>query len=110
MRPPRPSASRREALQHLLIAAGAVAVWPQRAESADLPHLSEQDPQAVKFGYVEVATRADATKFTGYDKAQSCENCLQLQGVEGAAFRPCQLFPGKSVAVRGWCSGWTPEI
>ena len=110
MRPQRPSASRRQTLKHLLLAAGAVAAWPQRARSADLPHLSEKDPQAVALGYVEEATRADAKKFTGYDKSQSCENCVQLQGTEGAAFRPCQLFPGKAVAAKGWCSGWTPEI
>ena len=106
----RPPASRRQALKQLLIAAGAAAAWSHRAEGADLPHLSEQDPQAQKLGYVEDAARADAKKFTGFDKAQRCDNCMQLQGAEGAAYRPCQLFPGKSVAAKGWCSGWMPEI
>lgn len=101
---------RRTALKQLLMLASAAAAWSKRAESAELPHLSEKDPKASELGYTEDAARVDVKKFPGFDKAQSCENCLQLQGAEGPPFRPCQLFPGKSVALKGWCSGWTPEI
>ncbi len=106
----RPSSPRRQALKQLLVGAGALAAWPLRAQDGDLPHLSEKDPQARKLGYVEDAAHVDAKTFAGFEPAQRCENCMQLQGTEGAAFRPCQLFAGKLVAAKGWCSSWTPEI
>ena len=29
--------------------------------------------------------------------------------VDGAEWRPCSLFPGKSVAADGWCSAWVKK-
>jgi hypothetical protein len=49
-------------------------------------------------------------KYPSYVKGSTCENCLLLQGASGAIYRPCNLFPGKVVSVRGWCSGWAAEI
>jgi hypothetical protein len=113
--------SRREALRTFIAATGmAVALPAPRALSAaasgaaaagaPAPHLDVKDPAAVAVGYVEDAARVDPKKFSGYSKGSSCENCLQLQGVEGATYRPCTLFPGKLVASAGWCSAWTAEI
>jgi High potential iron-sulfur protein len=93
------------------MAAGGAAVLPViSARAADLPHLDVKDPAAVKLGYVEQAASVDKKKFPSFEKGSTCENCAQLQGTAGAAYRPCTLFPGKSVAVAGWCSGWAPEI
>jgi hypothetical protein len=100
--------SRREALR-CLVAFGA-ATLPLQTLRAEPPHLSVTEPSAVAVGYVEHAERVDAKKYPGYAKGQTCENCLQLQGAAGAAYRPCSLFPGKTVAAAGWCSAWTPEI
>ena len=49
-------------------------------------------------------------KFPRYVAGSNCDNCLQLQGKPGNNYRPCSLFPGKFVAVSGWCSGWTAEM
>jgi hypothetical protein len=91
----------------LAVAAAALPLHTLRAEPA---RLSVTEPSAVAVGYVEHADQVDAKKYTGYAKGQTCENCLQLQGAAGAPYRPCTLFPGKSVAVAGWCSAWTPEL
>ena len=82
----------------------------QRVAPRNLPHLDVKDPAAVALGYVENAAQVDAKKFPAYVKGSSCEDCLLLQGKEGNAYRPCNLFPGKLVAVKGWCTGWTAEI
>ena len=103
--------TRRRLLKQLALAAGSGAMLPAiGAKAADLPHLDVKDPAAVALGYVEKAELADKKKFASYEPGSSCANCSQLQGTEGAAYRPCALFAGKSVSVAGWCSGWAPEI
>lgn len=89
---------------------GAVLAPMRRSTAADLPHLDVKDPAAAAKGYVEDAGSVDVKKHPDFVKGSSCENCLLLQGSAGAAYRPCSLFPGKSVSVKGWCSGWSPEI
>ena len=108
----RPQAlTRRRLLKNMALAAGSAAVLPaMAAQAAELPHLDVKDPAALKLGYVEKAASVDAKKFPSFEKGSSCENCSQLQGTAGAAYRPCTLFPGKLVATAGWCSGWAPEI
>ena len=76
------------------------------AAAADLPHLDEKDPLAVAMGYVHDASKLDATKAPTHKPGQKCDNCVQLQGKEGDAWRPCNLFAGKLVAAEGWCKVW----
>ena len=80
---------------------------PRPAEPA---RLAPTDPAAAALGYVEDAAQVDGRKFPTYRAGSACENCLQLQGKAGADYRPCELFPGKLVAVKGWCSGWAAEM
>jgi hypothetical protein len=105
---------RRALLKNLAIAAGTAALLPVRepraATSTHPAHLDVKDPAAVALGYVENATQVDVKKYPSYVKGSTCENCSLLQGAAGAAYRPCDLFPGKVVAVGGWCSGWVAEI
>jgi hypothetical protein len=91
-------------------ASSIAALLPHRARSADAPHLDVKDPAAVAVGYVEDAGRVDAKKYPGYVKGSTCENCLLLQGASGSPYRPCDLFKGKLVSAKGWCSGWAAEI
>jgi hypothetical protein len=102
--------NRRTLLRNLALAGAAIVLPVVRAQSAEPPHLEVKDPAAVKLGYVEKAAAVDAKKFPTYEKGSSCENCSQLQGSAGAAYRPCTLFPGKLVAAAGWCSAWAAEI
>ncbi len=107
-----PPLSRRAVVKSL--AAGAVAAaglaTRRAAGAASAPRLDIHDPAAVKLAYVENAAKVDAKKFPQFVPGSNCENCLQLQGNPGASYRPCSLFPGKLVAVAGWCTGWTAEM
>jgi hypothetical protein len=103
--------NRRSLIKSLLLGAGGAALLPARQGiSADLPHLDLNDPAAVSQSYVEDASKVDPKKSPTFVKGSACENCLLLQGKEGQAYRPCELFPGKSVAAKGWCRGWSAEI
>ena len=102
---------RRELLKTLALGAAAVAAL--RAPpigGAEATRLDVNDPAAVAVGYVENASQVDRKKYPHYVEGSNCDNCLQLQGKPGDKYRPCKLFPGKLVAVSGWCSGWTAEI
>lgn len=89
----------------LKAAAGGVAAatilgtLPGRAQAQDLPHLSPSDPTASALKYTEDASKAAGKK----DPKDACFNCNFYQGKAGAAWGPCQLFPGKAVAAKGWC-------
>jgi hypothetical protein len=106
--PPFKSVSRRDALRTLAAAAG-VAALP-RHSFAEAQRLDVKDPAAVAVGYVENASEVDAKKFASYARGSTCGNCLLLQGAAGPAYRPCDFFQGKLVAVAGWCTAWTAEM
>jgi hypothetical protein len=99
--------SRRRFLRNLAIAAPAGSLLlghPAGAE--ELPKLALDDPLAVGLQYVEDATTSTAPN---YQAGQNCDNCLQIRGNEGDAYRPCAIVPGKSVAAAGWCSAWVAK-
>lgn len=88
-------------------AAAAVLVsgLPRAARADDLPHVSESDPTAKALGYVEDAT---ATKDAKHKPGDVCANCQFYSGGP-QGYGPCQLFPGKSVAAKGWCISHTAK-
>jgi len=105
------SVTRREVVKKLSLAAGVSAALPWRRTRGAAPErLDVKDPAAIALGYVENAVQVDVKKHPDFVKGSNCENCLQLQGSAGNSYRPCGLFPGKLVAVSGWCTGWTPEM
>ncbi len=104
--------SRRQALK--LVAGAAVAVplgallGSGAAVAADLPQVTEDDPIAVGLKYKHDATQAARTDKAGVAAAdQVCANCNFAQG-EGD-WVGCSIFPGKSVAAKGWCTAWAPK-
>lgn len=103
--------TRRNVFKNLSIAAviSADLLWrPTRGAAPE--QLDVKDPAAVALGYVLKVAEVDVKKYPDYVPGSNCENCLQLQGSAGNSYRPCGLFPGKLVAVGGWCKGWTPEM
>jgi len=72
--------------------------------AADLVRLEENDPMAKNFGYVKVAAKADKVKFPKWAASQNCAGCMLYQGKAGSVDGPCQIFPGKLVEAKGWCS------
>ncbi len=104
------SYSRREALKAFALLAGAAgALRAPESRAAEPVHLSPSDPVAVALGYHESAKQVDAKAFPTFQPGQSCLTCMQLQGAAGDAWRPCNLFPGKLVAVDGWCKVWAKK-
>lgn len=104
--------TRRNFLQSLAIAlpAGTVAIQG-RAIAEDLPQLDEADPAAKALVYVHDAASVDTSNplAARFEAGQNCANCAQIQGEDGAEWRPCGIFPGKLVNAKGWCSVWAPK-
>jgi hypothetical protein len=99
--------TRRRFLRNLAVAAPAGSVLMiDPAMGQDLPRLALDDPLAVGLQYVEDAAQSKAPN---YKAGQTCDNCLQIQGNEGDAWRPCAIVPGKSVAAAGWCAVWVAK-
>jgi hypothetical protein len=107
----KPTFSRRALVKTLVLGAAAAGPWAgYESRGAEATKLDVNDPAAIALGYVENAERVDTKKFPRYVQGSNCDNCLQLQGKPGNSYRPCSLFPGKLVAVGGWCAGWTAEM
>ncbi|MEL7185938.1 MAG: high-potential iron-sulfur protein [Pseudomonadota bacterium] len=90
-------------------AAGVIASRPQSAVAEGMPKVSEDDPMAKGLKYTHDASTVDPASRVQAAEVQTCDNCMLIQGNEGDAWRPCQLFPGKLVAGAGWCSAWAPK-
>ena len=73
-----------------------------------LPKLDVNDPVAKALMYTHDASTVDAKKWPTYKRGNDCENCIQLQPGTGD-WRPCNAFPGKLVALKGWCSAWAAK-
>lgn len=99
--------SRRRLLQGALagIAAVPAATLISRSAEAAEP-LAESDPTAKSLGYVTDAKKVDPKTNPNYKPGQTCANCLQYTGKDGAAEGPCNIFPGKTVKAAGWCKVW----
>ena len=69
-----------------------------------LPQLDEKDPTAQALGYQHDAIKVDKKKFAQYQAGQTCSNCQLFQGKPADAWAPCQIFAGKQVNGKGWCS------
>ncbi len=78
---------------------------PRRARAADLPHLGNADPTAKALGYVENAGSTSSPKHKAGD---NCANCQFYTG-GATGYGPCQIFPGKAVAAKGWCISHAPK-
>lgn len=104
--------SRRTFIQSMAVAlpAGA-AVLQNDALAADMPKLDPEDPTAKALVYVHDVADVDTSNplAARFEAGQDCSNCVQIQGDEGAEWRPCGIFPGKLVNNKGWCSVWVAK-
>ena len=101
---------RRKFIQLSVVAAtGGLLAGHRSVYAADLPQLSEDDPMAVSMKYTHDASTVDPASRPNPAEVQNCANCALVQGDDGAAWRPCQIFPGKAVNAAGWCSVWAPK-
>ena len=102
--------ARRKFIQLSAVAAAGCFVQSKRdAHAQDLPRLAEDDPLAVAMKYTHDASTVDPATRAQPAAEQDCSNCALIQGNDGDEWRPCQIFPGKLVAAKGWCSVWAPK-
>ena len=106
---------KRERRDFLRIGSIAVALLALASRAADtvaqqkpgsLPQVDEKDQQAQALGYKHDATKADKEKFKNYQAGQTCATCQLYQGKPKEEWGGCQIFPGKLVNAKGWCSAY----
>jgi hypothetical protein len=99
--------SRRRFLQLMVVTMGGACVggMPLFARADELPHLTDADPTAKVMNYVE---NGAASKNALYRAGNICANCQFYHGPD-VGYGSCQLFPGKAVNAKGWCSSYTPK-
>ena len=101
---------RRKFFQLSAVAAAGYLTTPSREVQADdLPHLTADDPMGGAMRYTDDASSVDPASRNNPAADQNCANCALVQGPDSDAWRPCQIFPGKSVNAAGWCSVWAPK-
>ena len=102
--------ARRQFIQLSAVAAAGCLVRPgSEARAQDLPQLTEDDAMAQAMKYTHDSTTVDPASRANPAPDQLCANCALVQGDEAAEWRPCQIFPGKLVNNKGWCSVWAPN-
>ena len=57
--------------------------------------VNEKDAAAAGLGYAADTTKVDAKKYPKHANEQMCSNC--------------QLYAGKQVAAKGWCSAYVKK-
>ena len=94
----------------LTVVAGTSALAALRVSAqAAAPKLEESDPQASALGYKADATQVDKAKHPQHAATQVCSGCNFYQGKPSDAMAPCQLFAGKQVAGKGWCTAFAKK-
>ena len=93
----------------MTVVAGGSALAAARASAQAAPALAEADPQAVALGYKADNTKVEKAKYPQHAATQMCNGCNFYQGKPADAAAPCQLFAGKQVAGKGWCSAWAKK-
>ncbi len=102
--------ARRQFIQLSAVAAAGCFMRPGAdARAQDMPKLAEDDPTAQSLKYVHDASTVDSASRANPAAEQNCGNCALVQGADGDEWRPCQIFPGKLVNTKGWCSVWAPK-
>lgn len=101
--------SRRAFVMTVVAGGSALAASSRVSAQAAAPVLSETDPQAVALGYKADNTKVDKAKYPQHAATQMCNGCNFYQGKPTDATAPCQLFAGKQVAGKGWCSAFAKK-
>ena len=102
------SITHRRAFLISIASTGAVLAASRVAAQA-APVLDESDPQAVALGYKADNTKVDKAKYPSHTPDQMCSACQFYGGKASDASAPCQLFAGKQVMAKGWCSGFNKK-
>ena len=94
---------RRRVLKAVLVLVPAAAFAQQKKR------VEENEPQAQALGYTHDASKVDRQKYPNHQPDQTCANCNFFKGAQGAAWGPCDIFAGREVSAKGWCSAWVKK-
>jgi len=100
--------SRRAFVVTVVAGGGALAASRVSAQAA-APVLTETDPQAAALGYKADNTKVDKAKYPQHAAGQVCGGCNFFQGKPTDTMAPCQLFAGKQVSSKGWCTAYAKK-
>jgi len=110
MSDPASSQARRRFLKIAVVGAAiapvAAGLLPRIAR-AEAAHVDPNDATAKALGYTEDAATAKGDP--SFKPDSSCASCNFFRGHTEMAYAPCDLFPGKSVSMKGWCRSWTAK-
>jgi len=101
--------ARRQFLKTTIVATAAVVVGATIRNAfgaGNMPHLTDADPTAKAMDYVDDAT---TSKNKLYKPGSVCANC-QLYSGGTSGYGDCQLFPGKLVSAKGWCTSYKRQV
>ncbi|MEO8670066.1 MAG: high-potential iron-sulfur protein [Tahibacter sp.] len=92
------------------LASGAILGLRGRVARAEpeLSHVDEADPTAAALGYKEDAARVDKAQFPEHLAMQHCGTCKFMLD-RNEAYGRCQIFVGKAVSSKGWCSAYAAQ-
>ncbi|MBC7996290.1 MAG: high-potential iron-sulfur protein [Rhizobacter sp.] len=94
----------------MTVMAGGSALTATRVSAqAAAPALAETDPQAAALGYKADGSKVDKAKYPQHVATQVCSGCNFYQGKPTEPTAPCQLFAGKKVVAKGWCTAWAKK-
>jgi hypothetical protein len=71
--------------------------------------VEENEPQAQQLGYKHDAAKVDKAKFPKFQADQLCSNCNFYKAKATDPWGPCDIFAGREVAAKGWCSAWVKK-
>ena len=77
--------------------------------SAQPKRVDENEQQAQALGYKHDVAKVDKAKFKNFQPGQLCSNCNLFKGAESAAWGPCDIFAGREVNAKGWCTAWVKK-
>lgn len=98
------------AVASITAAASGRAVLAQAPKpGAPAKRVEENERQAQALGYKHDAAKVDKAKFKTFQPGQLCSNCNFFKGKAGDAGGPCDIFSGREVNAKGWCSSWAKK-
>jgi hypothetical protein len=90
---------------------GSLAVLGIAATARAQPkRVDENEQQAQALGYKHDAAKVDKAKFKNFQPGQLCSNCNFFKASAGASWGPCDIFAGREVNAKGWCSAWVKKV
>jgi hypothetical protein len=105
---------RRQFLQRTLLALSSLSVISNlpgilsRAVAEPLPLVTDADPLAKTFNYVSDTNKVDKAKNPQHNAGQKCSGCSLYTEIDKKQGK-CQLFAGKAVAAKGWCTSFVAK-